>query len=154
MSSNESDHECDSNCECDDSDNEAGAMTTMTGKVTEKNPNFRKEDECKCKEGCETVSCQCIKFGTGCNAECGCSTSCQNMFNALDHFFGDEKCSANPCFTKWLVTNKNGMEIKFVDRNSLRERIMKCSRYESKLQKITKKNQFETKTFQLFECIQ
>lgn len=101
----------------------------MKGKISEKNPNFGKKDECKCKEGCGTVSCICFKFGTGCNATCGCSAACQNMFNDLDHFFGDEKCSANPCFSKWLVAKKNGTNLKTTNRVSLRERIMKCSGY-------------------------
>lgn len=118
------DHECDSNCDCD-YDSESAPMA---GKISEKNPNFGKEDECKCKEGCETVSCQCFKFGTGCGPACGCTSSCQNMFNDLDHFFGDEKCSANPCFANWLVENKKGKDLKRINCNSLRERIMKSDR--------------------------
>lgn len=110
----------------DDYDSETGPMT---GKVTEKNPNYEKEDECKCVAGCESESCQCYKFGQGCNASCGCTASCKNMFNGLDYFFGDEKYSANPCFAKWLVVkkDKSGTDLKKVNRNALLQRIMRCS---------------------------
>lgn len=121
------DHESDGS----EYDSETGSLT---GAVTEKNPNQGDhEDECKCEEGCETQSCTCFKHGTGCSASCGCTASCQNIFNGLNYFFGDEKCSANPCFSKWLTGKKEaaGMDLKDIKRNSLLQRIMRCPGYDN-----------------------
>jgi len=92
---------------------------------------MKKKKKCNCRKGCSKRSCSCFKFGTGCNPSCGCSSSCQNMFNHLDYFFGeDSKCSANPCFSNWLVENaKNADELQKIDREALQQRIMNCSCY-------------------------
>ena len=52
------------------------------------------------------------------------------MFNHLEYFFGnDEKCSANPCFSKWLIKHaKNTDGLKTIDRDELYQRITKCDR--------------------------
>jgi hypothetical protein len=49
------------------------------------------------------------------------------MFNHLEYFFGDnEKCSANPCFSNWLVkTAKNADGLKKIDRDELYQTIKK-----------------------------
>ena len=111
-------------------DDEQQNTGPMSGVVTEQNPNYEKKDKCKCTTGCSKRSCSCFKFGSGCNSSCGCGTSCQNMFNHLDYFFGeDSKCSANPCFSKWLVKNaKNSDEFKKLDRDELCRLIMECGR--------------------------
>jgi hypothetical protein len=100
-----------------------------SGKITEKNPNYEKKDKCNCSKGCSKRSCSCFKFGSGCNSSCGCSSSCENMFNHLEYFFGEnQKSSANPCFAKWLVKKaKNTDGLKAIDRYELHRRIMKCS---------------------------
>jgi hypothetical protein len=105
-------------------------MGPMTGEITEKNPNEEKKDKCSCTKGCSKRSCSCFKFGSGCNSSCGCSSSCQNMFNDLEYFFGEnEKCSAHPCFSKWLVKKvKNADELKMIDRYQLHRHIMQCDR--------------------------
>lgn len=137
-----------SECESDDA-------PPMAGKMTEKDPEYE-IDGCKCIDGCE-ASCPCLKFGIkfcdstdvkaeirlisssiphvgkGCNYEkdslCACS-SCKNIFNGLDHFFGDVQCIANACFTMWLTKHERttGNEMKSINRNNLRERIMRCER--------------------------
>jgi len=98
----------------------------MRGQVTEKNPNYEKKEKCNCSKGCSKRSCSCFKFGRGCNSSCGCNTSCQNMFNHLDYFFGENsKSTANPCFSNWLVKNaKNADELQKIDRDALQQRIM------------------------------
>jgi len=102
----------------------------MSGKITEKNPNYEKKDKCGCAKGCSKRSCPCFKFGSGCNSSCGCGSSCQNMFNHLEYFFGDNnKCTANPCFSNWLVKNaKNADELKKIDRDELHKSIMQCDK--------------------------
>lgn len=105
----------------------------MRGKITEKDPNYEKPEICKCGgDGtCKSRSCSCYKYGSGCSPSCGCTGSCANMYNQLEYFFGDqEKCGANPCFAKWLIKNAKGETgLKSVDRDALRERILKCDRY-------------------------
>lgn len=99
----------------------------MHGQITEKNPNYEKKDKCKCKKGCSKRSCSCFKFGKGCNETCGCKTTCTNMFNHLDYFFGqNQKCLADPCFTNWIMkTIKNTDELLKIDRQELYEKILK-----------------------------
>lgn len=104
-----------------DSDSDAGAMT---GQITEKDPYDERQDKCKCTGGCKTRSCPCVKFGSGCKASCECTASCDNIFNKLDYFFGENhKCDANACFAQWLM--KNGDFTK-VNRDELRDRIDNC----------------------------
>ncbi|CAF3320137.1 unnamed protein product [Rotaria socialis] len=56
---------------------------------------------CLCKEGCSTRSCPCFKHGSGCNSSCGCDEDCENIFNHLEYFFGEnKKCAAHPCFAQ------------------------------------------------------
>ncbi|CAF1098371.1 unnamed protein product [Rotaria sordida] len=100
----------------------------MNGKITEKNPNYEKKDKCNCKKGCSKRSCSCFKFGSGCNSSCRCSSSCQNMFNHLEYFFGEnKKYAANPCFSKWLVKHaKNADGLKMINHDELRQYIMEC----------------------------
>ena len=83
----------------DDDDDEPTVVKRMTGKVTEKNPNYEKKKRCNCKKGCSKRSCSCFKFGSGCNATCGCGPSCANMFKHLDYFFGENQtCNPHTCF--------------------------------------------------------
>ncbi len=102
----------------------------MSGKITEKNPNYEKKEKCGCAKRCSKRSCSCFKFGSGCNSSCGCGSSCQNMFNHLEYFFGENnKCTANPCFSNWLVKNaKNADELKKIDRDELHKSIMQCDK--------------------------
>lgn len=103
-------------------------------KVTEIEPNHGKNEKCKCSKGCKTRSCNCVKFGSGCNPSCGCASSCQNIFNNLSYFFGDDHgeerpCNAHACFAKFLMKNtreENGFNA--IDRNQLRDRIMASGR--------------------------
>jgi hypothetical protein len=95
--------------------------------IDEKNLNENKKNKCQCTEGCRTHSCSCFKYGSGCNPSCGCGSSCENMFNHLEYFFGENQtCGANPCFAHWLVKHaKNGDDFKMIDRDKLRRRIMR-----------------------------
>ena len=114
----------------DDDDDEPTVVKRMTGKVTVKNPNYEKKKRCNCKKGCSKRSCSCFKFGSGCNATCGCGPSCANMFKHLDYFFGENQtCNPHTCFTQWLVKHaKDANELKSIDRDALRERILQCRR--------------------------
>ncbi|CAF4096342.1 unnamed protein product [Rotaria sordida] len=78
----------------------------MSGKTTEKNPNYEKKGQ----------------MSIECNSSCGCGSSCRNMFNHLEYFFGEnQKCSVNPCFSKWLVKNaKNTDGFQMIDCDKLR----------------------------------
>ncbi|CAF3950038.1 unnamed protein product [Rotaria sp. Silwood1] len=80
------------------------------------------------KKGCSRRSCSCFKFGSGCNSLCGCGSSCQNMFNHVEYFFGNnKKCAANPCFSRWLVQHAKNIDgLKMIDRDELRQCIMEC----------------------------
>lgn len=111
------------------SEDEEGASGGPT-QVTEIHPNHGKNEKCRCDKGCKTRSCNCVKFGSRCNSSCGCASSCQNMFNNLSYFFGDEQpCSAHPCFAKFLMKEARGANGFFaIDRNSLRDRIMASGR--------------------------
>jgi hypothetical protein len=102
------------------SSNEPGIQT---------NRDDEKKDKCICNTGCSKGTCSCFKDGSGCNSSCGCETSCQNIFNHLEYFFGeDHKCTAHPCFALWLVKNaKNQEELKSIDRDKLRRRIMRSA---------------------------
>src|SRR5262245_21404348 len=81
-------------------DDEQQISGPKNGQITEKNPNYEKKDKCKCSKGCSKRTCICFKFGSGCNSSFGCGSSCQNMFNSLEYFFGNEKkYSANQCFS-------------------------------------------------------
>jgi hypothetical protein len=112
--------------EYDSSEDEEQNTGPMRGQVTEKNPNYEKKEKCNCSKGCSKRSCSCFKFGSGCNSSCGCSSSCQNIFNHLDYFFGENsKCTANPCFSNWLVKNaKHADEVQKIDLDALQQRIM------------------------------
>lgn len=95
--------------------------------VTETNPNLEKKEKCKCGTGCKTRKCNCLKFGSGCNPSCDCRALCDNMFNNLSYFFGDEneKCDADPCFVKWLIKNgRDSNGLMAIDRDHLRNLIM------------------------------
>ncbi|CAF3861201.1 unnamed protein product, partial [Rotaria sp. Silwood1] len=99
--------------------------------ITQGYSNKGKKDKCNCRRGCSKHSCCCFKFGSGCNTSCGCSTSCQNMFNYLDYFFGEDgSYNANSCFTKWLIKHaKNADELKMIDRKKLHQSIMQSPSY-------------------------
>ena len=98
--------------------------------ITENNPNKQKKEKCDCTNECSKRSCSCFKFGSGCNASCGCGSSCDNMFNHLEYFFGENaKCSAHPCFSKWLVKKaKNTDGLKSINRFALCQLILECSK--------------------------
>ncbi|CAF1362301.1 unnamed protein product [Rotaria sordida] len=100
--------------------------------ITENNPNKEKKDKCTCTKECSTCSCSCFKFGSGCNSSCECSSSCENMFNYLEYFFGENtKYSAHPCFAKWLVKKaKNTDDLKTINRGALCQLIIKCSNFD------------------------
>lgn len=121
---------------------ESSSSDDDDAKTTEINPNFAKLDNCKCGKGCKTRSCNCFKFGSGCNPSCGCTSSCTNMFNQLSYFFGDnleenKNCHANPCFAKWLVTNsRDSSALQQIDRDNLRDRIMASGKWVTKLSSI------------------
>lgn len=92
-------------------------------------PNCRRTDSCKCKTGCSSHrTCGCSKFGSGCNAKCLCTGLCKNMFNDLDYFFGPgHRNTANPCFYSYLTQlGANGFQT--IDRDELRDRILKNGR--------------------------
>ena len=120
----------------DDDDEEEGNNGPMRGKVTEKNPNYdNRKEKCNCRKGCSKRTCACFKFGSGCNAKCGCGPSCQNIFNHLSYFFGEKKeeekkrLSAGPCFSKWLVQKaKDADHLKMIDREELKKMILECRR--------------------------
>ncbi|CAF0779286.1 unnamed protein product [Adineta steineri] len=99
--------------------------------ITEENPNKEKKEKCSCTKGCSKRSCSCFQFGSGCNSSCGCSSSCENMFNHLEYFFGeDTKLSAHPCFTKWLIKKaKNTDGLKTINRRALCQLIIECDNY-------------------------
>lgn len=111
------------------SEDEEKNVGPMCGQVTEKNPNYEKKEKCGCRKGCSKRSCSCYRLGNGCNSSCGCKSSCENMFNHLHYFFGDDhKTSANPCFSNWLIKNaKNADGLQKIDRDALREKIQGCS---------------------------
>lgn len=101
--------------------------------ITEKNPNEKRRNFCKCVNECNTRYCLCFKFGVGCNSTCSsCSSTCQNMYNGLDYFFGNDKqFRANPCFAYYLFKNgcSSANDFQKIDRNDLRERIMHSGKY-------------------------
>lgn len=113
------------------SDSEDSSSEDVT--VTELDPSFGKKEKCNCKD-CKTRSCNCFKYGSGCNPSCGCASSCQNMFNNLSYFFGDdfdakERCDANLCFVEWLVKKCRGTGgFNAIDRDNLRNLIMASGR--------------------------
>jgi hypothetical protein len=97
----------------------------MSEAITEKKINKEEKEKCNCSEGCSKGCCSCFKLGSGCHSSCGCGSSCENMFNHLKYFFG-ENCnySAHPCFVKWLSKKaKNADELKTMDRFALYRRI-------------------------------
>jgi hypothetical protein len=103
-------------------------MDLMNDEITEKNIDEEKKAKCDCSKECSKGSCSCFKSGSGCNSSCGCGSSCQNMFNHLQYFFGENsKCSGNLCFANWLVKKgKNGDGLKTIDRYALFRRIKRC----------------------------
>lgn len=64
---------------------------------------------CGCKSGCKG-RCKCFKAGNGCSKTCTCS-SCMNVFNDIDKFFGDDSVEANVCFAKWLRDLRGPIEL-------------------------------------------
>jgi hypothetical protein len=92
--------------------------------------NYEEKEKCNCRKGCSKRSCSCFKSKSGCNSSCKCNSSCQNLFNHLDYFFGeDSQCSASPCFSDWLVKNaKTADGLKKIDREALHKKIMNCGR--------------------------
>jgi len=93
--------------------------------------NYEEKEKCNCRKGCSKRSCACFKSSNGCNSSCRCSSSCQNLFNHLDYFFGkDSQCSASPCFSDWLVKNaKTADGLQKINREALHQKIMNCGRY-------------------------
>ena len=88
------------------------------------------QTNCNCTQECANHSCTCFKDGSGCNSSCGCQSSCQNLFNHLDYFFGENnKSPAHPCFAKWLIKKvKTVDELKMIDRDKLRRHILKSAK--------------------------
>ncbi len=86
--------------------------------------------KCNCVNGCSKTSCSCIENGSGCNSSCVCNSSCENIFNHLDYFFGeDSQCSAHPCFANWLIKKvQNVDDLRKINRDAIRKRIRKCSK--------------------------
>lgn len=83
---------------------------------------------CECGGKCDTRLCKCYLNGRGCDESCECS-SCENMFNNLEYFFGeDENCTAHPCFAKWLMNNTFGTGLEVINRNVLRDRLTHARR--------------------------
>ncbi len=97
---------------------------------SEENLDSKEIKKCNCANGCSKTSCSCIENGSGCNSLCGCNTSCENIFNHLDYFFGeDSQRSAHPCFAHWLITKvKNADDLRKINRDAIRKRIRKCSK--------------------------
>lgn len=95
-------------------------MSSETDQATKK---------CNCTEGCSKHSCSCNKDGSKCNSSCGCHASCQNILNHLDYFFGENsQCSANLCFSHWLMQKVNNVEdLQTINRDTLRKRIRNSS---------------------------
>lgn len=93
--------------------------------------SYDEEDECKCRKKCSKRSCICLKFNKACSSSCGCKSSCENIFNKLDYFFGENsQCSAHPCFANWISKNiKKVEDLQTIDRNALRKKIIKCPRF-------------------------
>lgn len=107
-------------------------LVDQASTLTERNPNYKKGDFCKCERECNTRHCLCFKFGTGCNSTCtSCSSTCENIYNGLGYFFGnDRKYRANPCFAYYLFKNgSSDNDFEKINRNDLRERIMNSGRY-------------------------
>lgn len=99
-------------------------------KTTKKSSSEKKKKKCNCRSGCSKRSCYCFKTSSGCDSTCGCGPSCQNLFNHFDYFFGeDSKCTANACFSDWLVkTAKTADELQKIDRQALVQKIINCGR--------------------------
>ncbi|UJR10963.1 hypothetical protein I4U23_015148 [Adineta vaga] len=78
-------------------------------------------DHCSCTTDCLQRSCPCFKYGHRCSSLCQCGNSCQNIFNHLEFFFGENvKSAAHPCSTKWLARKtKNLDELTKIDRYAL-----------------------------------
>ncbi|CAF0868123.1 unnamed protein product [Rotaria sordida] len=106
-------------------------QTKSNDRVIEENSSDEETEKCTCHKGCSTRSCSCFKNGSGCNSSCGCNGTCRNMFNHLEYFFGnDKKYSAHPCFAQWLKkTVKNADALQMIDREKLRQRIIKSENY-------------------------
>ncbi len=109
--------------EYDSSDDEQQTSSRKKRKITH---DYEEKEKCGCRKGCSKRSCPCFKSTNGCNSSCKCKTSCQNLFNHLDYFFGENsKCTANPCFSNWLVKNaKHADEVHKIDLDALQQRIM------------------------------
>ena len=107
-----------------------------SNQITEGYSNKGKKDKYDCRRGCSKRSCCCFKFASSCDTSCGCYLSCQNMFNYLDYFFGEDGAyNANSCFTKWLIKHaKNSDELKMIDPEKLHRSTMNSPSY-SKLLK-------------------
>ncbi|CAF0929381.1 unnamed protein product [Adineta steineri] len=104
-----------------------------TIRKTKKNSSVakNKKKKCNCRSGCSKRSCYCYKSNSGCDSTCGCGPSCQNLFNHLEFFFGeDSKCIANSCFSDWLVKNvKTSDALQNINREALVKKIINCGRF-------------------------
>ncbi|CAF1609721.1 unnamed protein product [Adineta ricciae] len=98
------------------------SSSTKTKKVQKK---------CNCRSGCSKRSCYCFKSNGGCDSTCGCGSSCQNLFNHLNYFFGDnQNCKPTACFSDWLVKKvQTTDQLQKVNREELHKKIMKCGRF-------------------------
>jgi len=107
------------------------AKQQSTSRKRKRNLLDDEKDNCGCRSGCSKRSCSCFKSSNGCNSSCRCSSSCKNVFNRLDYFFGENsECTANHCFSDWLAKNvKTADEVKNIDRDALRQKIMNCGRF-------------------------
>jgi hypothetical protein len=45
--------------------------------------NMDKTTQCKCKSGCQSRRCNCLKYNEPCGEECGC-VDCRNPLNGVD----------------------------------------------------------------------
>jgi len=113
--------------EYDSSDDEEQSSSRKKRKTTH---DYEDKDKCGCRKGCSKRSCPCFKSTNGCNSSCKCKSSCQNLFNHLDYFFGENsQCSASPCFSDWLVKHaKTADGLKKIDREALHQKIINCGR--------------------------
>jgi hypothetical protein len=113
--------------EYDSSDDEQQTSGRKKRKLIHHN---EEKEKCRCRKGCSKRSCSCFKSTNGCNSLCKCKSSCQNLFNHLDYFFGENsQCSANPCFTDWLIKNAKTVDgLQKIDHEELHKKIFHSDR--------------------------
>ncbi|CAF0761576.1 unnamed protein product [Adineta steineri] len=93
-----------------------GASAIIT-EIEQLNLNEEEEkDKCDCLKECPTRSSD---------------VSCENIFNHMDYFFGEnEKCTVHPCFARWLTKKaKNLDELQTIDRYALLRHIKRNFNY-------------------------